>query len=378
MKKPRIIADQKIPYLKGILEPYANLAYYPGAAITPKEAQNADALLIRTRTKCTQKLLKNTPLTFIASATIGYDHIDTTYCDSHNIGWSNAPGCNAASVEQYIVAALLELAQEFSFDMSSKTIGIIGVGHVGSRIAKVAKAFEMKVLLNDPPRERNEQSDIFLSLEQLQKQADIISLHVPLSKEGPDKTLHLIDSAFLKKTKQNLILINSSRGEIIEEEALKKAIEQKKLLASVLDVWQKEPQIDLDLLSKVSIATPHIAGYSADGKAKGTEMSVLAIAQKFSFPFGKDFRVLPPNPANPHIEIDCAGKTDLEVIQEAYRKTYNIRQDDTDLRKHPENFEALRENYRLRREAKAYRLTLKNNQSEQLITILKILGFELT
>ena len=377
MKRPIIIADNKIPCLNGILEPFANIVYKKGREISKADTQNADALLIRTRTKCDKALLQNTPVKFIASATIGYDHIDTKYCEENGIAWANAPGCNASSVEQYVVSALLFLAKENNFELKDKTLGVIGVGHVGSKVAKAASALGMRVLLNDPPRNRNENLDEFVDLGCLQQEADIVSFHVPLIRHGKDKTLDMANDQFFMNLKKGSILINTSRGEIIDECALEKAIDQKILLATVLDVWRNEPHLNINLLKKVSLATPHIAGYSADGKAKGTEMSVKALSKFFNLGLSEWKPENIPLPERPHIQIDCQNKSDQEIIWEAHKHTYNIISDAQNLRNNPEIFEAFRGNYPLRREAKAYRIELKGNFSLMIKNKLLKIGFHL-
>lgn len=377
MIKPKIIADCNIPFLKGIFEPFADITYIEGNKICQIDIQNADALLVRTRTKCNAELLENTNIKFIASATIGYDHIDTDYCTKNNIVWTNAPGCNAASVEQYVVSALLELAKEYNFELKDKVLGIIGVGYVGSKVARIANTLGMNVLLNDPPRERKEGRGEFVDLNELQKKADIISFHVPLNFEGEDKTFEMADDEFFKKLKKGAILINTSRGEIIEEIALEKAIDQKILSATVLDVWRNEPLIKNELLKKVTIATPHIAGYSADGKAKGTEMCVNASAEMFKLDIAKPFEIILPELNENQIYIDKFSGSSQDIIYQVYAKTYNILVDDRNLKEQPEQFETLRENYSLRREPKAFYINYKAECNIKLLSVLKQLGFRI-
>ena len=249
----KIIADNKIPYLKGVLEPLANIEYYPGKEINAAKLKNADALIIRTRTKCDKTLLSGSSVKYIATATIGFDHIDTAYCDANNIQWTNAPGCNSGSVMQYMASALIRIAFKHNFSLSDKTIGIVGVGHVGSKVAKLATALGIKVLLNDPPRERIEGSKEFVSLEEIQKNADIISFHVPLNLGGPDKTYRLFNKDFLNGIKNEAVIINTSRGEIVSEKILKEGLKNKRISAAVLDVWENEPEIDEGLLKLVDI-----------------------------------------------------------------------------------------------------------------------------
>ena len=281
------------------------MEYYPGKDITAEKVKDADALIIRTRTTCDEALLTGSKVKFIATATIGFDHIDTVFCDENNIKWTNAPGCNSGSVMQYIASALVQLSNKYNFSFSEKTIGIVGVGNVGSKVARLASLLGMKVLLNDPPRKRKEGKKDFVSLKTIQDKADIISFHVPLNLKGKDKTFHLFDNDFLSKTKDGSIIINSSRGEVVSTDTLKKGLISKKVKAAVIDVWENEPNIDLELLKQVDIATPHIAGYSADGKANGTAMSVQALSRHFNLGLDDWFPENIPSPSKPSFKIDC-------------------------------------------------------------------------
>ena len=182
----KVVADDKIPFLKGVLEPFADVVYLPGKNISNNDLKNADALLVRTRTKCNEALLKGSTIKFIGTATIGFDHIDSDYCGRHQITWTSAPGCNSSSVQQYIGAALLKLQHDRGYILKDKTIGVVGVGNVGSKVAKLAESLGMKVLLNDPPRAMLEGSSGFVSIDRILKESDIISLHVPLNRTGRD------------------------------------------------------------------------------------------------------------------------------------------------------------------------------------------------
>ena len=274
----KIICDDKIPFLKGALEPYARVVYLPGQEISAEVVMGADAMIIRTRTICDRALLEGSSVKIVATATIGYDHIDTAWCESRGIVWKNAPGCNSSSVQQYIASVLCVLAERFNLHFKDLTLGVVGVGHVGSKVAEAARALGMKVLLCDPPRAREEGPEGFVDLNEIVSSTDIITLHVPLSHEGLDATWHMFDSERISSLRPNQILINSSRGSVVDTLALKNALKARRIKAAVLDVWENEPYIDLDLLNLLTIATPHIAGYSADGKANGTAASVQAVA----------------------------------------------------------------------------------------------------
>ena len=225
----KIIADNKIPFLRGALEPFAEVVYMPGKETTAEVVKDADALITRTRTICNEALLKGSSVKVIATATIGFDHIDTAWCEANGIIWRNAPGCNSWSVKQYITSLLLSVARKRSLSLEGMTLGVVGVGNVGSKVASAAAALGMKVLLNDPPRERKEGPEAFVSLDELIRRSDIITLHVPLQKDGPDATWHLFDAARLASMRPGQILFNSSRGPVVDNKALKAALQERRI-----------------------------------------------------------------------------------------------------------------------------------------------------
>lgn len=372
----KIIIDDKIPYIRGAFEDVAEVIYLPGSKTTPEIVRDADAIVTRTRTICNRELLSGSAVRFIATATIGYDHIDTDYCDANGIHWTNAPGCNSKSVEQYIASALMALAEKHVWSLSEKTIGVVGVGNVGSKVARMAGIMGMKVLLNDPPREREEGKEKFVSLETIQQEADIITLHVPLNMKGEDATYHLADDTFFSDLRKKPVLINSCRGEVTETEAVKKALKSGMISAFVCDCWENEPDLDLELLSMTEIATPHIAGYSRDGKATGTSMSVHAISQFFDLGLGNWKPTGVEEPENPVFEIDGSELSEQEIISKAILHTYDIRKDDADFRKNTVLFEKLRGDYPVRREFPAFTIRLINSE-EKTAESLKQLGFKI-
>ena len=354
----KIVADEHIPFLKGTLEPYADIIYLPGSDIDRESVKDADALLIRTRTKCTDELLKETTVRFIGTATIGFDHIDVEFCRKKDITWVNAPGSNSSSVQQYIAAALLKMSLEFRFELKNKTIGIIGVGNVGTKVEKFARMMGMNVLLNDPPRVRKEGQKNFVNLGHTLYESDIVTLHVPLSFVGEDSTYHMFDHRAFKKMKKGAWFINTSRGEVTETGSLKKIIESGKLGGVILDVWENEPDIDLDLMSKTFLSTPHIAGYSTNGKANSTSMVVNSLAGFFNLPLKNWHPADMPAPDNPSVSIECKGLSDEEIIRKAVFHTYNIDEDNINLRFNPSAFEKQRGGYRVRREFDSFTVTL--------------------
>ncbi|MDR1056847.1 MAG: 4-phosphoerythronate dehydrogenase [Prevotellaceae bacterium] len=374
----KIVIDEDIPFIKGVFEPYMQVCYLLGKQITRNDVKDADALVVRTRTKCNTTLLKDSKVKYIASATIGYDHIDTVWCNANGIKWSNAVGCNANSVGQYILAALLEIARRKQFELSGKTIGIVGVGHVGSAVNNIAGLLNMRVLLNDPPREELETKAEFTSIDTIAREADIISFHTPLTREGRYKTYHLFDDAFAMKLKPGAIIINSSRGEVIDENALKKAIGNKQVGATVLDVWKNEPDIDKALLSLVDIATPHIAGYSTDGKAKATEMSVQSVSRFFALPLNEWTVKELPLPGNTNVNINFVYSGFQQLLQNIIPISYDILTDDSLLHADSEIFEYLRKTYRVRREFPYYSLVFNKmiHFDEKMRLKLECLGYK--
>jgi erythronate-4-phosphate dehydrogenase len=374
----KIIIDDKIPYIRGAFEPFAEVVYLPGSKTTAEVVKDADALVTRTRTKCNQELLEGSNVKFIATATIGYDHIDTEYCKQAGIEWTNAPGCNAESVNQYIASALFSYSMKKRFDLKDKTIGIVGIGHVGSKVARLCETIGMKVLLNDPPRERIEGGKQFVSIKKIQKEADIITFHVPLNMKGADATFHLVTDDFIQSLEKKPLLINSCRGEVFDTEAIKNAIKSEKVSGCIVDCWENEPDIDLELLQKLAdYGTPHIAGYSKDGKANGTQMSVQAISRFFNLGID-DWE--PENvelPEKTVIHIDGNQRREYSILAEAVLSTYDIETDDEALREDPQQFEKLRGDYPVRREFATYTIKVKNVEETIKLKLLK-LGFHIS
>ncbi|MBE6288031.1 MAG: 4-phosphoerythronate dehydrogenase PdxB [Mediterranea massiliensis] len=345
----KVVVDDKIPYIKEAICRIADeVIFLPGKEISAEAVSDADALIIRTRTRCDHNLLNGSCVQFIATATIGYDHIDIEYCRRSGIQWTNAPGCNSASVAQYLHSSLLLLQREKGLKLAEATLGIVGVGNVGSKVADVAKELGMKVMLNDPVREAAEGNKGFSSLEEIAEQCDVITFHVPLNKEGIYRTFHLADTNFFHLLKRRPYFINTARGEVVDTEALLQALDKGVVADAIIDVWENEPNINHSLLNKVYIATPHIAGYSADGKANATRMSLDALCRHFNIQ--AEYLIDPPAPPSPLVPSNDA--TDL------FLQIYDPRRDSQSLKEHPEHFEQLRGNYPLRRERTAYNIML--------------------
>ncbi len=368
----KIIADAHIPFLKGIVEHYGETTYLDGKNFTQESIKDAEVLVVRTVVKLNQEILEGSRVKLICSATIGFDHIDTHYCDTHGIRWANAPGCNSGSVQQYVTSTLIELSRKKGFSLQGKTIGIVGVGNVGKKIAKMAKLFGMKVLLNDPPRQNVEGDSGFTDLETIKREADIITFHTPLTKDGEDKTYHLADEYFFDTLGKKPIIINAARGGIVDTKAIKKAIHEKKISGTIIDCWENEPAIDLEYLQLVDIATPHIAGYSADGKANATRMSLETIADVYQLSKEPIDEIEIPAPKDSQINLDRFSNG---RILHALLHTYSADDESRKLKASPESFTFFRENYPLRRENQAYTVENYTSEEEQA---LNDWGFNLT
>lgn len=336
----KIVVDDKIPYIREALAQLADeVVYLKGSDIQAGDVKDADALIVRTRTRCDEQLLKGSSVQFVATATIGYDHIDTAWCEQHGIEWTNCPGCNSGSVAQYLESVLLLLQHSSSLPT---TLGVVGCGHVGSKVCRVGERLGMRVLVNDPPLEDelNKQSNRekathhyhFVSLAEIAKEAGIISFHLPLN----DSTRYLANETFFRQLKQKPVIINTSRGGVVDEQALLQAMDDGRVSQAVIDTWENEPDISRTLLYKVYIGTPHIAGYSADGKVNADNMVIEALCRHFSLP-------LPEKIEAPELPADF-------VYSGNPLQLYNAMNDSEKLKKNPEKFEELRGNYPLRRE----------------------------
>lgn len=368
----KILADAHIPYLEDVAHQFGEVEFLPGNEFTKEAISNKDALIVRTVTHFGEEILKGTKVKLICSATIGYDHIDTEYCDANNVAWRTAPGCNAASVEQYVTSSILYLADKYKFDIAHKTIGIVGVGNVGTKVANACRKLGMRVLLNDPPRAINEphNKSLFVDIDTIKREADIITFHTPLTKQGNHKTYHLANDEFFNSLGKVPFIINSSRGSVVSTEAIKAALSSELVEGAIIDCWENEPNIDNELLNMVEIATPHIAGYSADGKWTATKMSLENINQFFELGIDPIKLMEMPKPNNPIIDLKDIPKE--RQLAYAVWKTYSPMEESAKLKANPEKFTWYRANYPLRREYHAYTVI---NANSDVMQILKELGF---
>ena len=339
----KIVADRNIPFLEGVFEPYAEVIYRDGKEISREDVADADVLVIRTRTRCDAGLLEGSSVRMIATATIGVDHIDLDYCASRGIRVHNAEGCNAGGVMQYVFSALYGVASRKSIKLDDAVFGIIGVGHVGKKVAELAEYLGFKVLLCDPPRAEKEGYEGFCELEYLLANSDVVTLHVPLD----ETTCGMADEDFFTIMKPGSIFINAARGEIMDEKALKQAMP--KFGAVIIDTWNNEPDVDEELIEMVDIATPHIEGYSYQGKQNGTASVVQAVAGFFGIPQLYDYYPATDVPEHEPVKLDLRDKKQGEVAA-VFQYNYPIFTDDFRFRMEPGNFEKMRSNYQYRRE----------------------------
>ena len=374
-----IVADSKTPLPEKSFGRLGDLRVLETPAINRESLRDADMVVVRSETKVNQRLLEGTGVRFVGTATIGTDHVDVGYLRARGIGFASAPGSNAKSVAEYVVAALLELGHRRRLPLEGKTIGVVGVGNVGTRVARMARALGMEVLLNDPPLARLSGDSRYLALDDLMS-ADIVTLHVPLTYSGDDPTFHLFDEQRITRLKPGVILVNTSRGPVVDAKPLQKRLVSGELGGAVLDVWEGEPEIDVELLAATDLGTPHIAGYSHDGKVNAARM-IFDSASRF---FGIDAQWFGDGDESKTENLRFAfGNDSAESIVRVFvRHCYDIEVDDTLLRglhslqaeRRGEYFRRLRSTYRLRREFFHYAPEVPQEHRD-LIPVLRDLGF---
>ncbi len=377
----KIVADENIPCVQQAFASLGEVSLLPGRGMQPENVRAADILLVRSVTRVDASLLQGSPVRFVGSATIGYDHVDRDYLQQRAIGFATAPGSNATSAAEYVVSALMVLSGQQGFELAGKTVGIIGCGNVGSRVRRRLSALGMHCLVNDPPLQASAGHDDFVSLDTA-LQADIVTLHVPLTKNAPHPTLHLLDAAALDRLKPGAILINTSRGAVADNRALDALLATRDDLSVVLDVWENEPSISAALLQKVALGTAHIAGYSYDGKLRGTEMIYRAACDYFNRPV--QWRAADELERAASIDLRHHDTDDvLAVARAAVLACYDVRQDDARLRatlslpdaERALAFDRLRKDYPLRREFSESSVLL-DEPAGALAQLLSGLGFE--
>ena len=374
----KLIVDENIVLGKEAFEAFGEVVYKNGRNITNNDLLKADALIVRSITNVNEKLLNRTNVKFVGTATIGTDHIDLNYLKNKNIKFSSAAGCNSYSVAEYVFSAILYIVNKHNYNLTNLSIGVIGYGNIGTKIVKIAKALGMKVVINDPPLERKGEQNIFLPFEEALK-CDIITFHVPLNLVGIDKTVHLLNKDRLEILKSNAILINSSRGPVIDNYALKQKLKTKNQFHTVLDVWETEPNFDVELYKLIDIGTPHIAGYSFEGKINGTKIIYDALSKHLKTPI--IWKPILNKVVDNKIEI-LENENVTQILQKLFNKSYKVIDDDVLLRKSVDlsaqerikHFDFLRKNYRIRRELNNFEVVIKNKNKElkKLLNVLRV------
>lgn len=365
----KIIADNTIPFLKGIIETAGDVTYLTSEQFTAEAVRDADVLIVRSVDKCSRNILEGSRVKLITSATIGFDHIDTAYCDEAGIVWKNAPGSNSQSVAEYILSCLMVMSLRTGESLAGKTVGIVGAGHVGTKVEKLCRTCGIKVILNDPPRALEEGSGGFVSLGEIAEECDIITFHTPFIREGCFPTYHLANVEFIDSLKRKPWLINSCRGSVFDTEAVLSGMQSGKIGHMILDCWENEPRISVPLLDLADIGTPHIAGFSADGKANATRMCLEEISCFFGIKMEGVNKVQPAPPVHPIIDLSVFTSNPIE---RAVFASFDPLPIDKALRDNPGKFEWFRGNYNHPREFGAY--TIINAQAEEAV-LLKTLGF---
>ncbi|MGE8362389.1 4-phosphoerythronate dehydrogenase PdxB [Pseudomonas sp.] len=375
----RIVADENIPLLDEFFAGIGEIQRAPGRAIDRATLGDAEVLLVRSVTQVDRALLEGSRVKFVGTCTIGTDHLDLDYFRETGIAWSSAPGCNARGVVDYVLGSLLVLAEDAGCDLESRTYGVVGAGQVGGRLVAVLRGLGWRVLVCDPVRQAAEGGD-FVSLEQIIAECDVISLHTPLTRQGAHPTHHLFDAARLAQLKAGTWLINASRGAVIDNAALTEQLKARSDLRAVLDVWEGEPLVNVELAGLCRIATPHIAGYSLDGKLRGTAQIYQAYCAQQGMAPEVTLEALMPAPALAGLRLDASADP-AWALATLCRAVYDPRRDDADFRRslwgdaaqRRAAFDALRKQYPVRREITGLQVEL-HGQAPSLDALVRALG----
>lgn len=372
----RIAVDENIPFAEQAFSSFGEVSRFNGRAVQNTDLQQTDVLLVRSVTRVDESLLRGTPVQFVGTATIGVDHIDQAYLAAHGIGFAHAPGCNATAASEYVLSALLIMAQRQGFALPDKRVGIIGCGNVGSRVKQKLEALGMECLVNDPPLQEQGGAGDFVDLATA-LEADVLTLHVPLEKTGPHPTAKLADTAFFNAMRPDAIFINTARGAVMDEAALHEKLTTHADFQALLDVWDGEPRIDQSLLARAALGTPHIAGYSFDGKVRGTEMLYTALCKHLDR--APQWRVEPLLPPPPVRAIHFSREMNwLDAVHSAVMACYDVRRDDSRLRRLSRAadagayFDQLRKQYPMRREFSSLHVSADDAETA---AVLRQLGF---
>ncbi|MFN3586418.1 MAG: 4-phosphoerythronate dehydrogenase [Moraxellaceae bacterium] len=375
----RVIADENMPGVREHFSPYAEVVCLPGRTISRADLAGADALLVRSVTPVTRALLQGTPVRFVGSATIGTDHIDSVALAEMGVAVAAAPGCNAQAVAEYVAAALLVLSVEQGWQPEARHVGIVGLGNVGQAVSRLLMRLGFTVLGCDPLRPATDPaSPPRRALDALLDEVDILCLHTPLTREGPHATWHLLGPERLSRLRPGAVLLNAGRGAVIDNQALCELLERRRNLTAVLDVWEGEPAVLPELLARVRFGTPHVAGYSQEGKWRGTAMVHAAFCAHFGLPC-----VPVPMPAGqaPVLDLPAPDLPASAQVASLFAALCPLARDDAALRASirsaapREAFDALRRDYPPRFEcASAY---IKEGAASPHLALLQGLGFRM-
>lgn len=390
----KIICATNMPFAAEAFGMLGETTILEGRGIVAGQVRDADILALRSTTKVNRALLEGSRVRFVGTATIGTDHLDIEYLEQAGIRWCYAPGCNANSVSEYVTSALLCIGQRHGLRLAGRTMGIIGVGNVGSCVARKARALGMKVVLNDPPRERAEAGGLcpvaeglepgpFTGLDRVLRESDIVTVHVPLTKTGPDKTLHMADAGFFGQLREGCVFVNAARGGIVKTDALMAAVRSGKVGHVVLDTWEGEPAYRTDLVPVADIATPHIAGHSLEGRVMGTVMVYREACRFLGVEPGWSHESLMPLPLVPEVRVDARGRDEEAVLWEVVARVYDVRMDDRRFRQtaglpdaeRAKDFDRQRKEYPERREFR-YTTVRVANGTARVSQTLRDLGFQ--
>ncbi len=374
-----IVADENIPLIDEFFAGFGEVRRFAGRAIDRQSVAQADVLLVRSVTQVDRALLEGSPVRFVGTCTIGTDHLDLDYFQQAGITWSSAPGCNARGVVDYVLGSLLTLAEIEGVDLARRCYGVVGAGEVGGRLIEVLRGLGWEVLVCDPQRRASEGGD-YVSLEQLIERCDVISLHTPLTRHGEHRTWHLLDRQRLEQLRHGAWLINAARGPVVDNRALREVLLQREDLQAVLDVWEEEPTVDAALADLCVLATPHIAGYSLDGKQRGTAQIYQAFCRHFDYAEQVRLEALLPAPWVSQVSLN-ADADPAWALATLCRAVYDPRRDDADFRRSLSQdvaqqrsaFDGLRKHYPLRREIDGLQVRIQG-ESADLSRIVRALG----
>ena len=379
----KIVCATGMPFAMEAFGTLGQASVLEGRAISAADVKEAEILAVRSTTQVNRRLLEGSRVRFVGTATIGTDHMDIPYLESAGIAWCGAPGCNANSVSEYFVAGLLCLARRHGFRLQGKTVGVVGVGNVGSRVVDKARALGLNVLQNDPPKREQTGAPALIPLSEMLPQCDIVTLHVPLTVDGPCPTAGLAAESFFRMLKPGAVFINAARGGVMDSEALLRALADGRVSHTLVDTWEDEPAFRTDLLARVDVGTPHIAGHSFEGKVNGTAMVYQSACRFLGLEPTWTPDALMPSPTVPEVTIDARSRDEEDILREVVRQVYDIERDDRDLRagavaddsQRARHFDRLRREYPMRREFRFTRVRVSHG-SDALIRALSRLGFQ--